>query len=361
MFDLPDAKRIRRSDVNRSRSSSPTSGNDTDTEAREALLQAKLAAIYGPLEFDVPSQSQSHSQSQSPPKNLVADGEAGGTGDGNMRETRSRRIGREGKEGNTRNDPNSSSDSDSNTEDDSKNTHRSSPPQEEQGQEYEFALFRPSNTTQQTIILLPPSTAAQEQGRILHPRPQSFYVTPKAEGDKRKEWEAAAVSGEDVLKGKERRHWGLEVRWRVRVLRAGETVGQQDKSNSVSICKPKSKAEVKAEAVVAEAEQQVPSAPQDPQTGLHGPLSTPGQEPKAKPKPNKKRRILLREKKRARYMAEAARKRAREGKEEAEKEKRTRRNREKKAKRRLKEKARKAEAGGGKEGDGVEGVDVGSE
>lgn len=64
-------------------------------------------------------------------------------------------------------------------------------------------------------------------------------------------------------------------------------------------------------------------------------------------KPNKKRRIILRERERVKMVKQEEKKRMESEKEEKEREKRTRRNREKKVKRKLKEKAKKAGVGGG--------------
>lgn len=79
-----------------------------------------------------------------------------------------------------------------------------------------------------------------------------------------------------------------------------------------------------------------------------------------KSKPNKKRRILLRDRQKKKDIAEEARRKERDAKEEAEREKRTRRNREKKVKRKMreKEKARKVDVEG--EGSGEVGGGNGS-
>jgi hypothetical protein len=130
------------------------------------------------------------------------------------------------------------------------------------------------------------------------------------------------VSGEDILKARKKRAWGLEVPWRVTVL-LQTSPNSKSKPTQISNLTPASNSNVRKGEEAAE----------------------------KKTKPNKKRRIILRERKKKKDSAEEARRKEREAKEEAEREKKTRRNREKKVKRKLKEKAKKAEAPGGVEED----------
>ncbi|CZT05620.1 hypothetical protein WAI453_004895 [Rhynchosporium graminicola] len=325
MFDLPDAKRIRRSDLLRSRSSSQSS-DTSQTEANATLLQAKLAAIYGPIEYDEPSPTQISIEKGS---SSQVEGSIESEGRGGKR----RRIETAQEEGRI-SSPFSESQEDSEDEEDVTERRRVRSPTPEE-HEYEFSLFRthsshPSSASQiqqpQTIILS--SSPGPGEGRILRSRPISHYIVDTADGAKRAQWEYAAVSGEDVLRGQERRAWGLEVRWRVRVLKNGELVVPSRDYFSESFASLK------------------------PMSGFRGDQDQSSE--KKKVKPNKKRRIILRVQARKRELAEESRKKAeemerktREEKEEAAKEKKIRLNREKKMKRKLKEKARKAEAGGG--------------
>ena len=139
-------------------------------------------------------------------------------------------------------------------------------------------------------------------------RDRSYYFVGTASGEKKRRFESVAVSGEEVLRGRDKRAWGLEVAWRVRILRVGFG-GQKNLGGKVE--------------------------------GVWD-----GEEEDSKRKrPGKKRRIILRGRKKKREEGEEKRKRERELREEAEKEKRTRRNREKKVKRKAKEKAKKAGSG----------------
>jgi hypothetical protein len=138
-------------------------------------------------------------------------------------------------------------------------------------------------------------------GGFLGGRDPRVFIVGRAEGERRAGFASAAVTGEDVLEWRRRRAWGLEVPWRVMVVRTwGRVVGGGRQGGEV--------------------------------VGAEGRRKRPG----------KKRRIELRG--RRKKGAEAAERRRREGEEReaAEREKRTRRNREKKVKRKIKEKAKKA-------------------
>lgn len=132
-------------------------------------------------------------------------------------------------------------------------------------------------------------------------RDPKYYFAEKAVGEQKWRFETAALSGEEVLDLSRWRAWGLEVPWRVRVLR---TAG-----------KAKGGARVIAMAV--------------------------GDEEKRK-RPGKKRRVVLRQREKKRKELEEKRRKEQELKDETDREKRTRRNREKKVKKKMKEKAEKA-------------------
>jgi hypothetical protein len=176
---------------------------------------------------------------------------------------------------------------------------------------FEFRLFSgPSASAPRTqkIVLDDEASELGECGFIRRERDRAFYIAAKAEGEARARFQFAALSGEDVLQGMKRRNWGLEVPWRVRILRG------------TSLSALGQKVEVR---------------------GIVTAQSADGASERRR-KPGKKRRVILRERKRKIEAREEAKRKEREGKEEAEREKRTRRNREKKVKRKMKEKALKA-------------------
>lgn len=148
--------------------------------------------------------------------------------------------------------------------------------------------------------------------------PRVWFV-PKAEGERWRELESVATSGEEVQEAANRRAWGLEVPWRVTVLKVSKKSIQD---------------------IVYE-------SGEGPGLVLEGDDST-----ARKKKPGKKKRIILRERKKKsdeiaeKMRIEKERKKIEdERKGENEKEKRARKNREKKLKRRAKEQALKASGG----------------
>ncbi|KAF7955056.1 uncharacterized protein EAE97_000315 [Botrytis byssoidea] len=265
MFDLPDAKRVRRSDLyTRSSSSSPEPPSPIDPDI-SARFHNQLASLYGPISFQ-----------------SCATGNA------------------------------------SNPE--SINDAPHSPPlgdNQDQAEEFDFRLF--SNVQEGKIVL---KEEAIDKGIfVVQERDKSYYFTGPIEGQRKEKYAIAAISGENILEGRGKRYWGLEVPWRVRVVKIG--VGGQKKLGS---------------------------------NGLLGARNSSNVEKRRKL--GKKKRILMRERRRAIEAQEQAMTREKESKEEADKERRARKNREKKVKRKAKEKALKAAAGGIDQTEpGVDGAD----
>lgn len=136
----------------------------------------------------------------------------------------------------------------------------------------------------------------------------------KASGSRLEQFLCAALKGEDVYKESRRRNWGLEVPWRVTTIK-----GPSAKRGATSTSK---------------ANQELSKILQEQDDGVEGESKK-----KSKLKPNKKRRIVLRERVKKVEAEREKRKREELLKEENEREKRTRKNREKKVKRKAKLKA----------------------
>jgi len=158
--------------------------------------------------------------------------------------------------------------------------------------------------------------------------------------ERRREFEAAAVSGADVRRWAAVRYYGWEVRWRVKHLRmvcGGELVAAEEGEW------PGTKPLVEGLGLELGRGKRLGRVEANWKDGR----------PAKKRKPGKKRRIVLRiRKKKAEEAAEQRRlekERKMTGEQEreaAEREKRTRRNREKKVKKKLKEKEKKAQGQG---------------
>ncbi|KAL2023898.1 hypothetical protein VTK56DRAFT_675 [Thermocarpiscus australiensis] len=165
MFELPDAKRVRREDLYDSasdRDSSPEREQDDDAELR-AKLNARLSSLLS-LDLDIipdptaagPSPPEAEPEGNNPPD---GPGEA----------------------------------------------------------EFEFRLFSTSDAPQK--VILPPhedeAVVAGGGGVAISQRPLSYYLRGELTPRERERFQFAAVSGRDVLAGARQRAWGLEVPWRV--------------------------------------------------------------------------------------------------------------------------------------------------
>lgn len=184
--------------------------------------------------------------------------------------------------------------------------------EDKEEEEFEFRLFSTSAPTQHINL-------AEEvhQGPAMSQRPVEFYVRGPLTEEEKARFRAAAVSGEEVVRGARERAWGLEVPWRV-VRIVGTARGKKGR--------------------VGEVVREGGAQRDDKGEG----------EAKGRKRPGKKRRIALRIKLKAAKEEEAKKM----SKEEHLKEKKKRLNREKKLKRRQKEKEKKMAAGqGGGEGD----------
>ncbi|ESZ93681.1 hypothetical protein SBOR_5921 [Sclerotinia borealis F-4128] len=177
MFDLPDAKRVRRSDLyTRSASSSPEPSSPIDPDAA-ARFHEQLASLYGAV----------------PPLSCATE------------------IVLKPELGNDALDL--------------------SPPEDDQDQdqdaeeEFDFRLF--SNDKEGKIVIK--EEAADQGVFVVKDRNKSYYFTGPIEGKRKEEYAMVTVSGEDVLQGRELRYWGWEVPWRVKILKIGiggqKTVG----------------------------------------------------------------------------------------------------------------------------------------
>lgn len=185
---------------------------------------------------------------------------------------------------------------------------------QDQEEEFDFRLF--SNDKEGKIILK--DEVADEGVFTVKERNQSYYFTGPIEGKRKEEYTISAVSGENILRGRDQRYWGWEVPWRVKVLKVGIDGQKMVGDNGLGISNNSNGAK--------------------------------------KRKLGKKMRITVRERRRKIQVQEEAMTKEKETREEAERERRTRKNREKKVKRKAKEKALKAAAGGiDQTGPGVDG------
>ncbi|OHW91665.1 nucleolar protein [Colletotrichum incanum] len=163
MFELPDAKRVRREDLDAS-SEDEAAGHD---EQQDAELLAKLhARVAGMLDLSGIDQA---------PTKTTTDGDAP-MADGTDPENQDDDAGPE---------------------------------------EFEFRLFTTTDPATKIALVDEDELALQGDGDMLRKRPLSYYIAGEPTAEARAELAFAAVSGEEVLARAGQRWWGMEMPWRV--------------------------------------------------------------------------------------------------------------------------------------------------
>ncbi|KAI0552627.1 hypothetical protein F4679DRAFT_74425 [Xylaria curta] len=187
MFTLPEAKRVRRKDLDDSASASTSSGEEEvghDAEA-ELALRAKLnAQLSGLLDFSfkVEPKVQRHEAGQL--KDQLQD---------------------------------QAPDVASEVQQENEN------PEEEA---FAFRLFRDEALTHTVVLTNDEDPAALGDGGFVVPsRPRSYYIASPPSPGKVSEYRSVAVSAEYVLADAKRRRWGLEKPWRVIHLTSNSNSG----------------------------------------------------------------------------------------------------------------------------------------
>ncbi|KJZ80565.1 hypothetical protein HIM_00415 [Hirsutella minnesotensis 3608] len=254
MFDLPDAKRVRREDLKASDDSDWSEDDGLDADLRESL-NARIARSLGldlgqgkPLDQPQRAHAAKEELRQDAGAELSEDEDLG---------------------------------------------------------EFEFRLF---STTETTKVVLQSNNGPQGEGGLVSKRPLSHYQVTSIAAELKRQYEFAAVSGQEVLVRSRQRSWGLELPWRV--IRAtsapNTTMAIRD---AVSVSK--------------------------------------GNEAWSRKRPGKSKRIALRKKDRARKEKEEIVAKQRMDKEEHLKDKKKRLNRAKKLRKRAKDKEKKLSVAAG--------------
>ncbi|KAM7217433.1 Fungal protein of unknown function (DUF2011) domain containing protein [Rhypophila decipiens] len=164
MFELPDAKRIRREDLFDTESTRHSSPEDDEKAEIQAKLRARLSNI---LTVDFDDQDQQAEKDETDPNGRPQEEEP-------------------------------------------------EPPAEP---EFEFRLFSTGPT--QKVVLppaeneRPPGEYDENSGGIVEPRPLSYYIRGELSPEQKEQFASAAIDASEILKGARQRAWGLELPWRV--------------------------------------------------------------------------------------------------------------------------------------------------
>ncbi|KAK7730382.1 hypothetical protein SLS53_009000 [Cytospora paraplurivora] len=171
MFEIPNAKRVRRDELYGSHSDAESdnsqNGAEEDVELR-AKLNERLSRLLG-LDLSAPEPINSHSHAADP--------------------------------------------------DDAQRPGEAEEPQEKQEEEFEFRLFSTSSkAAAPTKVVLDASDdedAERAEGAFIVPsRPVTYYLA-EATPEQREGYQYAAVTADDIVAGAGKRAWGLEKPWRV--------------------------------------------------------------------------------------------------------------------------------------------------
>ena len=82
-------------------------------------------------------------------------------------------------------------------------------------EEFEFRLFSTQNSTAKIVLKEDDILAGGEGGLVAPERPLSYYVASEATAEQLAQFEAAALTGDEVLERSKQRWWGMEMPWRV--------------------------------------------------------------------------------------------------------------------------------------------------
>ncbi|KAL7949074.1 hypothetical protein V8C42DRAFT_313173 [Trichoderma barbatum] len=185
MFELPDAKRVRREDLHSSDESS-WSESEGDAELK-ARLNAQIAKSLGLDEnaFRAPKPQDILPVPIKPQVN------------GKKEED----------------EPSSDSESEPSTPaDESMSAHGG----EAEDEAYLFRLFSTAGPAPKVVL---ENYDKVVEGKLLRGKPLSYYLVTDLSSEKKHQYEMAAVSGEDVIAQSKVRAWGLELPWRVKNIK----------------------------------------------------------------------------------------------------------------------------------------------
>ncbi|RFU78823.1 hypothetical protein TARUN_3390 [Trichoderma arundinaceum] len=201
MFEVPDAKRVRREDL---RSSDESSWSESEPDAElEARLNAQIAKSLGLDEsaYRAPKPQNILPTPAKPQANVKRD------------------------------DEELSSDADSEPDTPAENS-----PVNEGGEaedeSYAFRLFSTAGPAPKVVL---ENNDRVEEGKLIRGRPLSYYLVTDISPEQKQRYEMAAVSGEDVIARSQVRAWGLELPWRVTTIKATRKAGPGEGARAIHV------------------------------------------------------------------------------------------------------------------------------
>ncbi|KAF4592257.1 hypothetical protein GQ602_002556 [Ophiocordyceps camponoti-floridani] len=192
MFELPEAKRVRREDLEASDNESQNDlGKNLDTALRESL-QARLAKSLGEL---LPHAKKPANEVDGEGSTLAASSAGAAT------------------------------------------LSRALDPGDEAPDEFEFRLFSTAGSVPK--ITLDIEERAEGESNIVAKRPPSYYLATDIPEQLRQEYRMACISGEDVVARSRCRSWGLELPWKVTTITTVRNATPEDETAKESVANAK--------------------------------------------------------------------------------------------------------------------------
>ncbi|KAJ3485313.1 hypothetical protein NLG97_g6840 [Lecanicillium saksenae] len=200
MFELPEAKRVRREDLGDSSDESGVDGADgiANDEAMQARVNAQIAAALG---LDDAEEDGAFNDEPSVP---------------------SEKLERKTHQTNLTDDE----DHDENADEDDA----------EQG--YEFNLFStagPGGARGPAKVILEDDAEMAGDGGFVRPRPLSYYAAKAPSSKQKEQYSYAAVTADDVVRWSTQRSWGMEMPWKVISVSATRKAKPGDKSIEILV------------------------------------------------------------------------------------------------------------------------------
>ncbi|KAM0260714.1 hypothetical protein ACHAQJ_002630 [Trichoderma viride] len=203
MFEVPDAKRVRREDL---RASDESSWSESEADAElEARLNAQIAKSLGLDEsaFRAPKPQITVPVVTKP---QVSD----------RKEEEEEEL--------------------SSDEESEPSTPVEDSPANEGGEAedevYAFRLFSTAGPAPKVVL---ENIDRVQEGKLIRGRPLSYYLVTDLSPEKKQQYEMAAMSGEDVLAQSKVRTWGLELPWRVQTVKITRKAGPRERENLVQV------------------------------------------------------------------------------------------------------------------------------
>ncbi|KAL0944063.1 nucleolar protein [Colletotrichum truncatum] len=192
MFELPDAKRVRREDLNSSSEDEAPQRDDQQDAELLAKLHARMAGMLdlSSVEQQLPTTTTTKKVKKALPKPAASKGD----------------------------------DDDESQPEEKDDAEKGN----DEPEEFEFRLFSTAPVTKIALVD-EDELALEKEGAMARKKPLSYYIAEEATPAAKEGFAFAAVTGEDVLERAKQRWWGMETPWRVTEIKTTPKKGTETK------------------------------------------------------------------------------------------------------------------------------------